>query len=83
MDDVTKTHGYKSTELWLTTISGVVSTILASTAPSQTTTYVVVGLVTSAVTYILCRTAFKIAKLKYRPNDMVAFSAPKTDDEAA
>lgn len=73
MNDDTLTPGYKTTELWLTTITGLVSTILGTTAPSQTTTVLIVSLTVAAVTYLICRTVFKIAKLKYRPNEAVTF----------
>lgn len=74
-DDV---GGIKSTELWLTTITGVVEIILVSTAPSSTTIVISVCLTTAAAVYLICRTCFKIAKLKYAPDSAVEFSVQNT-----
>lgn len=82
MSDDVNNPGHKTTELWLTTITGIVSTILGTTAPSETTMVLIVGLVISAITYLICRTVFKISKLKYRPNEIVNFSVPKEDEAA-
>jgi len=76
MDDV---GGIKSTELWLTTISGVVQVILVSAAPSYTSISISVCLTVTASVYLICRTCFKIAKLKYAPDSAVEFSASKLD----
>jgi phosphotransferase system glucose/maltose/N-acetylglucosamine-specific IIC component len=73
-NDDTNNPGYKTTELWLTTITGIVSTILGTTAPGETTVVLIIGLVVSAITYLICRTVFKISKLKYRPNEVVNFT---------
>lgn len=73
----TKDDGFKSTELWLTAITGVVNTILVSTAPTHTTIVLVVCLTITAVTYLVCRTSFKIAKVKYAPDSLVEFSVKK------
>ena len=73
------TAGFKTTELWLTSITGLINTILATAAPSQTTTVLIVCLTIAAVTYLIGRTVFKIAKLKYRPDQMVSFSAQADD----
>jgi len=75
MTDDTNNPGFKTTELWLTTVTGLVNTILAATAPSDVTRILIVCLTVAAVTYLICRTVFKIAKLKYRPNDPVNFAA--------
>lgn len=74
LKDETNNPGWKTTELWLTTITGLVNTILASTAPTPTTTTLIICLTIAAVTYLLCRTVFKIAKLKYRPDEVVNFA---------
>lgn len=74
LKDETNSPGWKTTELWLTTITGLVNTILASTAPTPTTTTLIICLTVAAVTYLLCRTIFKIAKLKYRPDEVVNFA---------
>jgi hypothetical protein len=78
--DDTNNPGFKTTELWLTTITGLVSTILGTTAPSETTTVLIVCLTIAAVTYLLCRTVFKVAKLKYRPSDAVSFATQKAEE---
>jgi|GEM_PF-2586095 len=75
LNDNTNNPGWKTTELWLTSITGLVSTILASTAPAPTTTTLIICLTITAVTYLLCRTIFKISKLKYRPTEIVNFKA--------
>lgn len=74
LKDETNAPGWKTTELWLTTITGLVNTILASTAPTPTTTTLIICLTIAAVVYLLCRTVFKIAKLKYRPEEVVNFA---------
>lgn len=75
-DDV---GGVKSTELWLTAITGVVEVILVSTAPSNTTIAIAICLTTAATVYLICRTCFKIAKLKYAPDSAVEFSVQKVE----
>lgn len=75
--------GIKSTELWLTAITGVVEIILISTAPSSTSIAIAICLTTAAVVYLICRTFFKIAKLKYAPDSAVEFSAQKTNNGKA
>jgi hypothetical protein len=74
LKDETNAPGWKTTELWLTAITGLVNTILASTAPTPTTTALIICLTIAAVVYLLCRTVFKIAKLKYRPDEVVNFA---------
>lgn len=74
MDDV---GGIKSTELWLTAITGVVEVILVSTAPSSTSIAIAICLTVAAAVYLICRTCFKIAKLKYAPDSAVEFSVHK------
>lgn len=73
LNDDTNNPGWKTTELWLTSITGLVSTILASAAPTSTTSTLIICLTVTAVTYLLCRTIFKISKLKYRPTELVNF----------
>lgn len=80
MDD-TNNPGFKTTELWLSAITGIISTILGTTAPSETTIVLIVSLSVTAVAYLLCRTFFKIAKLKYRPDSIVSFGAKQPEDE--
>jgi hypothetical protein len=73
--------GIKTTELWLTTIVGVVDTILVLTSNSDNRAEIivlVVSLSVVAITYLVCRTVFKISKLKYRPDTPVAFKANDT-----
>lgn len=79
MNDTNK-PGFKTTELWLTSITALVNTILASTAPSTTTTALIICLSVTAVTYLFCRTAFKIARLKYHPDLVTSWKAPKPDN---
>ena len=81
--DDTNSPGWKTTELWLTTIVGLVNTILASTAPTPTTTTLIICLTVAAVTYLLCRTVFKIAKLKYRPDELVNFAIRAQEAESS
>lgn len=69
--------GLKSTELWVTAITGVVEVILVSTAPSSTSIAIAICLTVAAVVYLICRTCFKIAKLKYAPDSAVEFAAKK------
>jgi hypothetical protein len=77
----TDTHGWKTTELWLTTITGLVNTILVSAAPNTTTNILIICLTTAAVVYLLCRTVFKIARLRYRPNEIVNFALQSCQDK--
>lgn len=77
MDD----PGYKTTELWLTSIISAINTILISTAPTSATIVLVVMLSVVAITYLICRTVFKIAKLKYRPDTPVTFKASKSSGQ--
>lgn len=75
--------GFKTTELWLTTIVGAINTILVSTSDSDNRAEVivlVVSLSVVAITYLVCRTSFKISKLKYRPDTPVSFRAKASDD---
>ena len=83
LKDDTYSPGWKTTELWLTTITGLVNTILASTAPTPTTTTLITCLTIAAVVYLLCRTVFKIAKLKYRPDELVNFAIQSYKDSAS
>lgn len=72
---MSSSENWKATELWLTAIVGVVNTILASTAGDSVTSCLMICLTVTAVSYIVCRTVFKIFKLKHRPNEIVNFSA--------
>lgn len=72
------TPDWKTTELWLTAIIGVINTVLGSTADNSVTACLIICLTIIAVSYITCRTVFKIFKLKYRPEEIVNFSA-RTD----
>lgn len=72
----TNQPGLKSTELWLASITGIISTILSATAPSDVTVPLIVCLAVVATVYIVCRTAFKIARLKYRPDLVTSFKVP-------
>lgn len=75
MSQVSVEKDWKTTELWLTAATGLINTILASTAPSSVTTTLIICLTIMTITYILCRTIFKIHKLKYRPDEFVSFVA--------
>lgn len=79
MNDDTNHPGFKTTELWLASITGIISTILASTAPSETTTVLIVSVSITAVAYLVCRTIFKVAKLKYRPEIVSSDVKPDGD----
>tara|TARA_R110000751_G_scaffold62706_1_gene129664 strand:- start:456 stop:716 length:261 start_codon:yes stop_codon:yes gene_type:complete len=70
--------GYKTTELWLTAIVGAINTILVTTVPTSATIVLVVSLSVVAITYLISRTTFKIAKLKLRPDEVVAFKSHNT-----
>ena len=67
--------GLKTTELWLTSITALVDVILATSAPSSTTTALIICLTTAAIVYLICRTTFKIARLKYQPDVVTNFKA--------
>lgn len=79
MQNIKTIDGLRSTELWLTATTGVVEVILISAAPSNITIALSVCLTAAAITYLICRTCFKIAKLKYAPDSAVEFAAHKTD----
>jgi hypothetical protein len=72
---MSSSENWKATELWLTAIVGVVNTILGSTAGDSVTSCLMICLTITAVSYIICRTVFKIFKLRYRPDEVVNFSA--------
>jgi hypothetical protein len=74
MEDPVKS-GLKTTELWLTAITALVNVILASTAPSAITTVLIICLSVAAAIYLLCRTAFKIARLRYQPDVVTSWKA--------
>lgn len=78
MEDV---QGWKTTELWLTTVAGIINAILGATAPTQVTTSLIVCITVMVVIYTICRTVFKVVKLIYRPNEIVNFSVHKRDSE--
>lgn len=71
---MSNSENWKATELWLTAIVGVVNTILGSTANDSVTSCLMICLTATAVSYIICRTVFKIFKLKHRPDEVVNFS---------
>ena len=73
MDD--NKPGIKTTELWLTSITALVDVILATSAPNNTTIALIVCLTTASVVYLICRTVFKIARLKYQPDVVTNFKA--------
>jgi phosphotransferase system glucose/maltose/N-acetylglucosamine-specific IIC component len=77
MNNDANNPGLKTSELWFTAIAGLISTILGTTAPSETTTVLIICLSITAVTYLLCRTVFKIAKLKYRADIPVSFDTKR------
>jgi len=83
LNDSVGNPGWRTTELWLTTITGLVSTILSSAAPSDTTSTLIICLTIAAVTYLISRTVFKIAKLKYRLEEIVSFSLKAVIEESA
>lgn len=72
--------GFKTTELWLTSITALVDVILATSAPSNTTIALIVCLTTAAIVYLICRTAFKIARLKYQPDVVTNFNTDPTTE---
>lgn len=73
--------GYKTTELWLTSIISLINTILISAAPTEATIVLVKMLSVVAITYLVCRTVFKVAKLKYRPDDPISFKSTENDKQ--
>jgi len=76
-NDKSKSDENNWSEIWITGITGLTNTILVSTAPSHTSITLVICLSLTAITYLICRTSFKIAKIKYAPHSAIEFSAQK------
>jgi len=79
MKDKEEVGGSRSIELWLTAITGVIQIIMVPTVSSDTAMVVAICLTIGSTVYLVCRTCFKIAKMKYAPDSAVEFSAQKAD----
>lgn len=60
-------------ELWLTILTGVSNILVSSTVSVEVSKYLIICLTITTIVYIVCRTIFKIIKLKSRPDELVNF----------